>query len=56
MKTLTKPELKNDQKEEEIEGIPICASNLTTPVTDRTNFVAEIHYRIGSRSYIENAD
>ena len=55
MKTLTKPELKTEQ-EEKIEGIPICASNLTTPVTDRTHFVPEIHYRIGSWSYIENAD
>ncbi len=55
MKTLPKAELKTEQ-EEEIEGIPICASNLTTLVTDGTNFVTEIHYRIGSRSYIENAD
>jgi hypothetical protein len=36
MKTLTKPELKKEQEQEEIEGIPICASNLATPVTDRT--------------------
>ena len=41
---------------EESEGIPICASNLSSPIIDRTQFVSEVHYKIGNRLYIENAD
>jgi hypothetical protein len=41
---------------EEIEGIPICGSNFTNPVTNRSQYMCEIHYRIGDRLYIENAD
>lgn len=44
------------EHEDEIEGIPICASNLSSPVIDRTQFISEIRYKIGNRSYIENAD
>lgn len=44
------------QEEETIFGIPVCALNLSTPVTDRANYTQEIHYRIGNRMYIENAD
>lgn len=55
MKTLTKQESQT-QQEEEIEAIPICASNLSSPVIDRTQFISEIHYKIGNRLYIENAD
>jgi hypothetical protein len=52
------------QKEEElveeegqiIEGIPICAANLSTPVVDTAAYIKEIHYKIGNRLYIENAD
>lgn len=44
------------QEEETVSGIPVCAHNLSTPVTDRANYTQEIHYRIGNRMYIENAD
>jgi hypothetical protein len=37
-------------------GIPICGANLSTPVTDTTQYIKEIHYKIGNRLYIENAD
>jgi hypothetical protein len=39
-----------------VEGVPICGANLVSPVTDTTNFIGEIHYKIGTRLYIENAD
>jgi hypothetical protein len=39
-----------------IEGVPICGSNLSTPVVDTTQHIKEIHYKIGNRLYIENAD
>jgi hypothetical protein len=51
----TNQETKSDLVEE-INGIPICSSNLRTPVTNRTQFIGEIHYRIGDRLYIENAE
>jgi hypothetical protein len=51
----TKQESKS-QPVEEIDVIPICGSNFASPVTDRSQFMREIHYRIGDRLYIENAD
>jgi hypothetical protein len=42
--------------EETIEGIPICGANLSTPVIETGNYISEIHYKIGNRLYIENAD
>jgi hypothetical protein len=48
------------EKEEELEhqqdGIPICGANLSTPVIDISGFINEIHYQIGNKLYIENAD
>ena len=38
------------------QGIPICGANLSSPVVDQANYIDEIHYRIGNRVYIENAD
>jgi hypothetical protein len=43
------------ESEEQI-GIPICGANLSTPVIDTSNFISEIHYQIGNKLYIENAD
>jgi hypothetical protein len=43
-------------EEEECEGLPVCGANLSTPVIDQANYIQEIHYRVGSRLYIENAD
>jgi hypothetical protein len=37
-------------------GVPVCGANLSSPVYDRTNFIGEVHYKIGTRLYIENAD
>jgi hypothetical protein len=45
-------------KQEQLEesGIPVCGANLSSPVVDQANYIAEIHYRIGNKVYIENAD
>jgi hypothetical protein len=51
-----------EQKEEhegsqlEQGGIPVCGANLSSPVVDQAYYIDEIHYRIGNRLYIENAD
>ena len=37
-------------------GIPVCGANLTSPVVDTACYIDEIHYKIGNRLYIENAD
>jgi hypothetical protein len=36
-------------------GIPVCCANLSSPIVDQANYI-EIHYRIGNRLYIENAN
>jgi len=38
------------------QGIPICGANLSSPVVDQAHYIEEIHYRIGNRTYVENAD
>jgi hypothetical protein len=43
-------------EEEECEGVPMCGANLSSPVIDQANYIEEIHYKMGSRLYIENAD
>jgi hypothetical protein len=43
------------ESEEQL-GIPICGANLSTPVIDTSNLISEIHYQIGNKLYIENAD
>ena len=49
--------LQEDQKGSEQQvGVPICGANLSTPVIDTSNFISEIHYQIGNKLYIENAD
>jgi hypothetical protein len=45
-----------ENEQEAIEGIPVCGANFVSPVTHTTNFIEEIHYKIGTRLYIENAD
>ena len=47
--------LENEELEYQA-GIPICGANLSTPVINRSNFISEIHYQIGNKLYIENAD
>jgi hypothetical protein len=41
--------------EEEIEGVPVCGANYSSPVVEQANFIEEIHYTIGNRKYVENA-
>jgi hypothetical protein len=41
---------------EEVVGVPVCGANLSSPIFDRTNFIREVHYKIGTQLYIENAD
>lgn len=42
-------------EEEELEGVPVCGANYSSPVVEQANFIEEVSYRIGSRKYIENA-
>lgn len=42
--------------DEYVEGIPVCGANLSSPVVDTAYYIDEIHYKIGSKVYIENAD
>ena len=44
------------EEEEGGGGIPIRGANLTSPVVDTAYYIDEIHYKIGNRLYIENAD
>ena len=44
------------ENEEDVLGVPVCGANLSSPVFDRTNFIIEVHYKIGTQLYIENAD
>jgi hypothetical protein len=44
------------ENEEDVMDVPVCGANLSSPVFDRTDFIAEVHYRIGTQLYIENAD
>jgi hypothetical protein len=45
-----------EEKVEDIMGVPVCGGNLSSPVVDAVNYIGEIHYKIGTRLYIENAD
>jgi hypothetical protein len=47
------------KKEEEavvVEGVPVCGANLSSPIVDTVYYIDQIHYKIGNRLYIENAD
>ncbi len=45
-----------EQEEELFNEIAICDTSLSTPVVDRSVYIHEIHYKVGNRLYIENAD
>jgi len=47
---------KEAKREEGVSEIPVCGGNLTSPVVDTVNYIGEVHYKIGTRLYIENAD
>jgi hypothetical protein len=54
---LEKGEEEEEHNQSQLEqGIPVCGENLSSPVVDQANYIDEIHYRIGNRIYIENAD
>jgi hypothetical protein len=44
-----------EEEEQEVEGVPVCSTNLASPVTDTAYFIEQVHYKIGTRLYIENA-
>jgi hypothetical protein len=45
-----------EQEEELFNGVAVCGTNLSTPVLDTSAYIHEIHYNVGNRLYIENAD
>ena len=48
-----------EQEEEKavvVEGVPVCGANFSSPVVDTVYYIDQIHYKIGNRLYIENAD
>lgn len=54
MRNSTKQKLESEPAD--TEGVPICGSNFVTPIINKSQFMSEIHYRIGDKLYIENAD
>ena len=51
-----KQQEEQQEGESQIQGIPVCGANLSSPVIDQAFYIEENHYRIGNRLYIENAD
>jgi hypothetical protein len=49
-------EEEHEQQPQLEQGIPVCGANLSSPVINQAHYIDEIHYRIGNRVYIENAD
>ena len=49
-------QVEEKEEEEDILGVPVCGGNLSSPVVDTVNYIGEVHYKIGTRLYIENAD
>ncbi|HET7391754.1 MAG TPA: hypothetical protein VFJ51_13105 [Nitrososphaeraceae archaeon] len=45
-----------DREKEEAEGVPVCGANFSTPVSSTAEYIEQIHYTIGNKQYIENAD
>jgi hypothetical protein len=46
----------NGEEDIVVEGVPVCGANLVSPVTDTAYFIEQVHYKIGTRLYIEHAD
>jgi hypothetical protein len=46
----------NGEEDIVVEGVPVCSANLVSPVTDTAYFIEQVHYKIGTKLYIENAD
>jgi hypothetical protein len=45
-----------EQQSQLDQGIPVCDASLSSRVVDQASYIDEIHYRIGNRMYVENAD
>ena len=56
LKPLKEKYIEEESLEINMDGIPVCGGNLETPVIDIASYINEIHYRIGEKLYIENAD
>jgi hypothetical protein len=57
MSLVTEKEMWLEEDDEmSVEGVPVCGANMTSPVLDAAYYIEEIHYRIGNRLYVENAD
>ena len=56
MSILIEKQEKEQKQQEGAGGIPVCGGNLSSPVVDQAHYIEEIHYTIGNRMYIENAD
>ena len=49
-------QVEENVEEDEVEGVPVCGANLSSPVFETANYIEQVHYKIGTRLYIENAD
>jgi hypothetical protein len=56
MDSLIQQVQENEEEDVIAEGVPVCGANFVSPVTDTANFISQVHYRIGTRLYIEHAD
>jgi hypothetical protein len=55
-RSFTQQVQENEGEDVVAEGVPVCGANFVSPVTDTANYIGEVHYRIGTRLYIEHAD
>ena len=60
MSILVEEQEEEKEKEEAVavvvQGVPVCGANFSSPVVDTVYYIDQIHYKIGNRLYIENAD
>jgi hypothetical protein len=49
-------QVEENVEEDEVEGVPVCGANLSSPVFETANYIEQVQYKIGTRLYIENAD
>ena len=45
-----------EKEDQDIIGVAVCGGNLSSSVVYTVNYIGEVHYKIGTRLYIENAD
>jgi len=49
-------QIEENVEDDVVEGVPVCGANLVSLVTDTASYIGEVHYKIGTRFYIEHAD